>query len=157
MHREQPKFLGIALERERHILYAAGPMGLYAFTPDGESVGRMLFDEPVSGVALTKSYIYLIVGHMLCRIPFPRLAEQEQKIKNYTSDPAQFSFKPADHCTLSELEKHKRLRQPKKKRRRKECTCAVGRADHERKPAPLFVDDSCNDRIPQRRTQWRKF
>jgi len=87
MHQGMPKFLGIALEHEKQIIFAAGPMGLYAFRHDGESIGKISFDEPVSGVALTSDYIYLIVGHMLCRIPLYKLIEQEKKIKAYTPSP----------------------------------------------------------------------
>ena len=48
LHRTMPKFLGIALASELHTILAAGPMGLFAFRPDGESIGTISFDEPVN-------------------------------------------------------------------------------------------------------------
>jgi len=67
--RPLPKFLGLA--SARGTIFAAGPMALYAFKPDGTSVGKMVFDEPVSGVTATGDAIYLIVGNMLGRIQMP--------------------------------------------------------------------------------------
>ena len=64
-----PKFLGLASGNGR--IFAAGPMALYAFRPDGTSIGKMEFDEPVSGVAATDDAIYLIVGNVLGRIQMP--------------------------------------------------------------------------------------
>jgi hypothetical protein len=58
------------------VILAAGPEGLYAFGSDGTNLGRMLFEEPVSGVAVWNDWIYLTVGHLLCRIrdlTFPSL------------------------------------------------------------------------------------
>jgi DNA-binding beta-propeller fold protein YncE len=71
--RPLPKFLGLA--SANGMIFAAGPMALYAFKPDGTSMGKMAFDEPVSGVTVTGNAIYLIVGNVLGRIqmPYPRV------------------------------------------------------------------------------------
>ncbi|HKF47586.1 MAG TPA: hypothetical protein VKB38_09540 [Terracidiphilus sp.] len=67
--RPLPKFLGLA--SAQGMIFAAGPMALYAFTPDGTSIGKMVFDEPVSGVTVSGDTIYLIVGNLLGRIQMP--------------------------------------------------------------------------------------
>ncbi len=64
-----PKFLGLA--SGNGMIFAAGPMALYAFKPDGTSMGKMVFDEPVSGVTVAGNAIYLIVGNVLGRIQIP--------------------------------------------------------------------------------------
>lgn len=61
-----PSFLGIAVENSGQIVFAAGPGGLYIFDRTGTVLGRILFDEPVTGVSTRGSQVYLAVGHMLC-------------------------------------------------------------------------------------------
>lgn len=61
-----PKFLGVALDDSGHTVFAAGPGGLYVFDTDGTVLGRILFDEPVTGIATRGAQVYLAVGHMLC-------------------------------------------------------------------------------------------
>jgi hypothetical protein len=71
-----PPFLGIALDEEPdaqdhpagHYVFAAGPDGLYVFDRKGGSLGRVIFEEQVTGVAYSHDNVYLIVGHMLCRL-----------------------------------------------------------------------------------------
>jgi hypothetical protein len=83
MRKSLPKFLGIGFSPKRKMIFAAGPSGLYAFSLDGASIGRMIFDEPVSGVAVGPEAIYLVVGHMLCRIPFEELREAEKDLRSH--------------------------------------------------------------------------
>jgi hypothetical protein len=93
-----PTFFGLALHdpckgackdprenESRRIVFAAGPGGLYVFDNGGTILGRVMFDEPVSGLALsgkevyggggegsapTRYRLYLVVGHMLCSLIF---------------------------------------------------------------------------------------
>jgi hypothetical protein len=59
-------FLGVATDGSR--VFAAGPGGLYVLAVDGTVQGRVMFDEPVSGVATDGKSVYLAVGHNLCRL-----------------------------------------------------------------------------------------
>lgn len=61
-------FLGIALDGPRSTIFAAGPGGLYIFGPSGRNSGRIIFDEPVTGVTLCGKDVYFAAGHMLCRL-----------------------------------------------------------------------------------------
>jgi peptidoglycan-associated lipoprotein len=72
-------FLGMALDDSRTLVFAAGPGGLYVFHIDGAMLGRVAFDEPVTGVACSKETVYLVVGHMLCRMTItpPRLGRAQ--------------------------------------------------------------------------------
>lgn len=73
-----PSFRGLTLWRGDwgDVIVAAGPAGLYAFGPNGTSLGGMQFDEPVTGIAVSaemsgnqqQKFVYLAVGHKLCRI-----------------------------------------------------------------------------------------
>ena len=89
-----PTFLGLALfdpcngtcgdDDSRKMVFASGPGGLYVFDMQGVLLGRVMFDEPVSGIALTgkevyeqtgdheplRYRLYLVVGHMLCSLTF---------------------------------------------------------------------------------------
>ncbi len=87
-----PTFLGVALfdpcngcsDDSRKMVFAAGPGGLYVFDIRGTLLGRVTFDEPVTGLALTgkevyerkgdpnpvRYRLYLVVGHMLCSLTF---------------------------------------------------------------------------------------
>ena len=87
-----PTFLGVALfdpcngcsDDSRKMVFAAGPGGLYVFDIRGTMLGRVTFDEPVTGLALTgkevyeqrddpnpvRYRLYLVVGHMLCSLTF---------------------------------------------------------------------------------------
>lgn len=76
-----PRFLGIAFSSAKQMIFAAGPTGIYAFDVHGASIGRMDFDEPVSGVAVSDKWLYLVVGHMLCRIPFDRVKETDKALR----------------------------------------------------------------------------
>jgi hypothetical protein len=84
-----PAFLGIAFGNpipggSSSYVFAAGPNSLYVFSwtagsewqAGSQMLGRMVFDDPVSGVAVHGKYVYLVVGHRLCRItvdqPKPR-------------------------------------------------------------------------------------
>lgn len=125
MHRSVPKFLGIALVPQKHIILAAGPMGLYAFRPDGESLGKMSFDEPVSGVAVTSQYVYLVVGHMLCRIPLCRLVGQETKIRPYAPDPGAAPVKPMTNIARVKCGHEKRLPGARVQPGIKKCECVA--------------------------------
>jgi hypothetical protein len=75
--RPLPKFLGLA--SGNGMIFAAGPGALYAFKSDGTSMGKMVFDEPVSGVTVIGDAIYLIGGNMFGRIQMPRTSEFEQE------------------------------------------------------------------------------
>ncbi len=55
----------------RSMIFAAGPGGLYVFGRNGRNSGRILFDEPVSGVAACGKNLYFVAGHMLCRMKIP--------------------------------------------------------------------------------------
>jgi hypothetical protein len=68
-----------------HLIFAAGPTGLYAFDSGGASIGRMIFDEPVSGVSVSRDFLYLSVGHLLCRVPLAKLHENMTEIKAWIS------------------------------------------------------------------------
>jgi len=61
-----PAFLGVAVDHD--LVYAAGPNSLYVLSPKDGMLGRIVFDEPVSGVAANGGYVYLIAGHRLCRL-----------------------------------------------------------------------------------------
>jgi sugar lactone lactonase YvrE len=69
-----PAFLGIATNiptaKGNKYVFCAGPTGLYIFSwpPADRMLGRVVFDEPVSGVAVHEKFVYLIVGHRLCRL-----------------------------------------------------------------------------------------
>lgn len=87
-----PTFLGLALfdpcngcsDDSRKMVFAAGPGGLYVFDIRGTLLGRVTFDEPVTGLALTGKEVYeqrddpkplryrlfLVVGHTLCSLTF---------------------------------------------------------------------------------------
>jgi hypothetical protein len=87
-----PTFLGVALfdpcngcsDDSRKMVFAAGPGGLYVFDIRGTLLGRVTFDEPVTGLALTgkevyeqrddpnpvRYRLYLVVGHTLCSLTF---------------------------------------------------------------------------------------
>lgn len=71
------------LKREAKVIFAAGPRGLYAFDTGGASIGRMAFDEPVSGLTLSKYYLYLVVGNKLCRILLSELTETPSQVKTW--------------------------------------------------------------------------
>ncbi len=73
-----PVFLGIAFSPVMHMIFTAGPSGLYAFDVNGAAIGRMTFDEPVSGVAAAPDSLYLVVGQMLRRISFKALKEPKE-------------------------------------------------------------------------------
>jgi hypothetical protein len=63
-------FQGVAVLHGR--VCAAGPGGVYVFQEDGKSVGKLSFDEPVTGLAVNTAggvpWLYMAVGHRLCRI-----------------------------------------------------------------------------------------
>jgi hypothetical protein len=65
-----PSFLGLALDDYRQLVFAAGPGGLYVFDFSGTLLGRIMFDDPVTGVAMGKDQVYLAVGHTLCALTF---------------------------------------------------------------------------------------
>jgi hypothetical protein len=65
-----PAFLGIALDDSRKMVFAAGPGGLYVFDLDGTLLGRIMFDDPVTGVVTGGNHVYLAVGHSLCALTF---------------------------------------------------------------------------------------
>jgi hypothetical protein len=79
---EMPRFLGIAFSKVKQMIFAAGPGGIYAFDAHGASLGRMVFDQPVSGVTVSDEnrYLYLAVGSMLCRISFDRVIETNREL-----------------------------------------------------------------------------
>jgi hypothetical protein len=81
---EMPRFLGIAFSKVKQMIFAAGPGGIYAFDAHGASLGRMIFDQPVSGVAVSDEnrYLYLAVGHMLCRISFDRVIGKNRALSD---------------------------------------------------------------------------
>ena len=66
-----PTFLGIALDGSRSMIFAAGPGGLYIFGRSGRNSGRILFDDPITGVASCDKVVYFVVGHLLCRLKLP--------------------------------------------------------------------------------------
>jgi hypothetical protein len=76
------RFLGLAFSEQKKMIFAAGPGGIYAFDVHSASMGRMIFDEPVSGVAVSDRYryIYLVVGHMLCRISLDKVKETNKAL-----------------------------------------------------------------------------
>jgi peptidoglycan-associated lipoprotein len=86
-----PPFLGIAIDPEAQRVFAAGPEALYVFDSGGGTLGRVVFDEPVTGVAYyrpkqdksgdakqdkPKDAVYLVVGHTLCRLTVPESNKQ---------------------------------------------------------------------------------
>jgi hypothetical protein len=97
-----PTFLGLALfdpcngtcnnDDSRKMVFASGPGGLYVFDTRGTILGRVMFDEPVSGIALTgkevyeqpgdleplRYRLYLVVGHMLCSLTFRDPSERHK-------------------------------------------------------------------------------
>jgi hypothetical protein len=64
-------FLGIAVDDSRSTIFTAGPGGVYIFGRNGRNSGRMMFDDPVTGVASCGKDVYFAVGHMLCRLKIP--------------------------------------------------------------------------------------
>jgi len=52
------------------MVFAAGPAGLYVFDFAGTLFGRIMFDDPVTGVATGNDQVYLVVGHILCALTF---------------------------------------------------------------------------------------
>jgi hypothetical protein len=65
-----PAFLGVALDDSRKMVFAAGPGGLYVFDLDGTLLGRIMFDDPVTGVATGGNHVYLAIGDTLCALTF---------------------------------------------------------------------------------------
>ncbi len=62
--------MGVAYNDVRSEVYAAGPNGLYVLSPQQGKLGRMLFEEPVTGIAYQADTIYLVSGHRLCLLKF---------------------------------------------------------------------------------------
>ncbi|HLN00406.1 MAG TPA: hypothetical protein VK335_14050 [Bryobacteraceae bacterium] len=100
-----PTFLGITLDDAAHdyaahhdtghYVFAAGPGGLYVFDRKGGSLGSVIFDEPVTGVAYWEDDVYLIVGHMLCRLTIDQKVRDvlPQSIPDNCSPPSYLSPK----------------------------------------------------------------
>ncbi len=65
-------FLGIALDDSRSTIFAAGPGGLYIFGRSGRNSGRIIFDDPITGVTSCGKDVYFAAGHMLCRLKMTR-------------------------------------------------------------------------------------
>lgn len=69
-----PVFLGIAVDSDDRYVFAAGPLSLYVISPRYGMLGRIVFQEPVTGVTYSppppggKASIYMVVGNRLCRI-----------------------------------------------------------------------------------------
>jgi hypothetical protein len=63
-----PPFMGVAVDQSRGYVYAAGPKSLYVLSPEHGMLGRMVFEERVTGVAYYHQAVYLVAGHRLCRI-----------------------------------------------------------------------------------------
>jgi hypothetical protein len=86
-------FLGVAIDEEGSYVFAAGPGGLYVFSTKGGGFGRVMFDEPVSGVAYYGGAVYLVVGRMLCRLriypnsPPKKPVEQRATASDVSSKP----------------------------------------------------------------------
>lgn len=69
------------------VLFMAGPGGLFAFTPEGESVGRIDFDEPVNGVAVSTNSLFVVVGKMLCKIDLRGLSVKVDDWNRWRTQP----------------------------------------------------------------------
>jgi hypothetical protein len=75
-----PPFVGIAFgkpdpAKPRSYVFAAGPNSLDVFSwpRPSQMLGRVVFEEPVSGVVVHDKLIYLVVGHRLCRLTMDNL------------------------------------------------------------------------------------
>jgi hypothetical protein len=121
-----PTFLGVALfdpcngcsDDSRKMVFAAGPGGLYVFDTRGTMLGRVTFDEPVTGLALTgkevyeqrgdpvpvRYRLYLAVGHMLCSLTFRDPSENlapSSKAPEAAVEPPEAETKPGINKPLS--------------------------------------------------------
>ena len=63
-----PPFMGVAIDDAHQYVFAAGPKSLYVFSRQDGMLGRILFEEPVTGVAYHARAVYLMAGHQLCRL-----------------------------------------------------------------------------------------
>ena len=77
-----PPFLGVALDPANGYVFAAGPLGIYVFSTEGSILGRVDFDDPVSGLSCQPGAVFAVVGHRLCRIGYaPREAGSQPAVK----------------------------------------------------------------------------
>jgi len=77
-HAVPQPFRGIAINDTKSIIFAAGPGGLYVFGKSGRHSGRILFEDPISGIAACGQDLYFVTGHMLCRLTIPELPKNQQ-------------------------------------------------------------------------------
>jgi hypothetical protein len=139
------RFLGLALwknsqatsQNEPAVLFAAGPEGLYAFGSDGESLGRMVFEEPVTGVAVSegakegprKVEVYVAVGNLLCRIQvthaFPKLRSTPPSPEIGSSSPGH-AVSPGGHKKRTPICGYRKRHQPPSQTQ-PQCPCLNSR------------------------------
>ncbi|MGA3040191.1 MAG: hypothetical protein ABSF54_05285 [Bryobacteraceae bacterium] len=70
-----PPFMGVAVDDAHCHIFAAGPNSLYVLSRPRGMLGRIVFEDAVTGVAYYAGSVYLVVGHRLCRIKLDKDGE----------------------------------------------------------------------------------